>query len=88
MPEFVFFKKGNKTTALVKSDAQGAALLLEQGYEKQFEEVLAADSQRALARLADIKKEEEIAPFAWATGAIFCGLLFVIMAVVAYLFGN
>ncbi|MCT9844382.1 hypothetical protein C6560_18795 [Enterobacter sp. FS01] len=88
MPEFVFFKKGNKTTALEKSDVQGAALFINQGYEKQFEEIIAPDGQHALARLADIKKEEEIAPFAWATGAAFFGVIFAIMMVVGYLFGN
>ena len=36
MPEFIFFKKGNTLSALEKSNVQGARLLLEQGYEKQF----------------------------------------------------
>lgn len=88
MPEFIFFKKGNKTTALEKSDAPGAALLLEQGYEKQFEEVLAADSQRALARLADIKKEEVLTERAFMTWPAFAAAVFIIMLAVGYLFGN
>ena len=86
MPEFVFFKKGNHTTALEKSDVQGAALLREQGYEKQFEEIIAPDSQRALARLADIKKEEDTALHAWATGAVFTAVIVPVLGFIGYLF--
>ncbi|HCN95807.1 MULTISPECIES: hypothetical protein [Leclercia] len=86
MPEYIFFQKGTKIIALDKSDVQGASLLCEQGYKKQFEEIIAPDSQRALARLADIKKEEEIAPLAWATGAVFTVLIVPVLGLIGYLF--
>ncbi|MFO3905378.1 hypothetical protein AAHD62_12740 [Enterobacter hormaechei] len=88
MPEFVFFKKGNKTTALEKRDVQGARLLLEQGYDKLFEEIIAPDGHHALARLADIKKEEILTERAFMTWPAFVAAVFIIMLVVGYLFGN
>lgn len=58
MPEFCFFKKGQHIAALERSDAEKSAQLAGEGWEKQFEEVRAADAQSALARLADMRKEE------------------------------
>lgn len=75
MAKFIFFKKGHNVAALDKSDVQGARMLAEQGYIEQFEEITAPDGQRALARFDDIKKEEETALHAWATGAVFFGLI-------------
>ncbi len=86
MPEFVFFRKGPQILAIEKSNQEAASKCIEQGYKKQFEEIIAADSQRALARLADIKKEEEIAPFAWATGAVFFGLIVPVIGFICWLF--
>ncbi len=75
MTTFVFFKKGSQLFALDKADTEKASRLKAKGYEKQFEEIDAALAEQALKRYADIKKEEEIAPFAWASGAIFQALL-------------
>ena len=61
MPEFCFYQKGQRTRALKRSDADAALRLTEQGYEKQFEEINAADEEQALARFADIRKEKQIA---------------------------
>ena len=88
MPEFIFFKIGNTLSALEKSNVQGARLLLEQGYEKQFEEIMASDSQHALARLADIKKEEALTEHAFMTWPAFAAAVAIIMMVVGYLFSN
>ncbi|AXF58459.1 hypothetical protein DVA43_02270 [Leclercia sp. W6] len=86
MAEFIFFQKGEQIAALDKSDLQGAKMLVEQGYKKQFEEVTAPDGPQALARFADIKKEEEVAPFAWATGALFFGLIVPVLGFISWLF--
>lgn len=86
MAEFIFFQKGKQIAALDKSDLQGAKMLVEQGYKKQFEEVTAPDGQQALARFADIKKEEEVAPFAWATDALFFGLIVPVLGFISWLF--
>ncbi|MEB6378426.1 hypothetical protein MXM41_05685 [Leclercia adecarboxylata] len=86
MAEFIFFKKGNNVAALDKSDVQGARVLIEQGYIKQFEEITAPDGQRALARFDDIKKEEETALHAWATGAVWVALLVPVLGFISWLF--
>ncbi|MBZ0056559.1 hypothetical protein PAS25_00240 [Leclercia adecarboxylata] len=85
MAEFIFFKKGNSVAALDKADAQGARMLIEQGYIRQFEEITAPDGQHALARFDDIKKEEELGPFVWATGALFCGLIVPVIGLIGWL---
>ena len=54
MPEYCFFKKGKHTVALKKSDEQRAFQLTEQGYEKQFEEVIAANEKQALGKRKSI----------------------------------
>ena len=66
MQDFCFFKKGRHIAALERSDAEQSALLTEGGWEKLFEEVSAADAESALARLADMRKEES------TTDARFC----------------
>lgn len=86
MPEFLIFKKGPQIVAIEKNNQEAASRCIEQGYEKQFEEPNAPDSQRALARFTDIKKEEETAPIAWATGVVFFALIAAIGGIVSYLF--
>jgi len=44
MPEFCFFKKGQHIAVLERSDTEKVALLSNDGWEKQFEEVRAADA--------------------------------------------
>ncbi|KGT91200.1 hypothetical protein [Enterobacter cancerogenus] len=78
MPEYCFYKKGNQIVALRKSDIKGATLLTRQGFEKQFEEVSAADEKAALSRFNDIRKEKHIDQHNFRAGAItmpFIGIL-------------
>ncbi|MFS2222556.1 hypothetical protein [Pantoea sp. B65] len=86
MPDYCFFKKGNNTAVLEKSDAGGASLLTGQGYQKQFEEVSAPNAKGALARFADIRKEEQKTEYAFATGAAFIALIVGLIAAVDFLF--
>ena len=75
MHEFCFFKKGQHIAALERSDAEKTAQLTGDGWEKQFEEVHAADAESALARLADMRKEEVTTERAFITGSVFSSLL-------------
>ena len=58
MPEYCFFKRGAQIAALERTDAEKTAQLSRDGWEKLFEEVHATDAKSALARLADMRKEE------------------------------
>jgi len=75
MQDFCFFKKGRHIAALERSDAEKSALLTEGGWEKLFEEVSAADAESALARLADMRKEEVTTERAFVAGSVFSSLL-------------
>jgi hypothetical protein len=78
MPEYCFYKKRNQIAALQKSDNVRATLLTRQGFEKQFEEVSAADEKAALSRFNDIRKEKRIDQHNFRAGAItmpFIGIL-------------
>lgn len=75
MPEFCFFKKGQHIAALERSDAEKAAQLTGNGWEKEFDEVRAADPESTLARLADMRKEEVKTERAFITGSVFSSLL-------------
>ncbi len=86
MPEYCFFKKGNHITALERRDIAGASDLTEKGFEKQFEELNAADVKRALARFIDIRKEEQTTTHSFVTGAVFASLLTGLVAVAGWLF--
>ncbi|HAU5565738.1 TPA: hypothetical protein JD264_18245 [Serratia fonticola] len=79
MPEFCFFKKGHNIAALERSDSEKLAQLVEDGWEKQFEEVRAADAESALERLADMRKEEVTTERAFITGSVFSSLLTAIL---------
>ena len=43
MPEYFIFKKGSAVHARPAADTDAASTLKEQGYEKQFEEIIASD---------------------------------------------
>lgn len=79
MPEFCFFKKGQHIAALERTDAEKSAQLIGDGWEKMFEEVRAADAESALARLADMRKEEVTVERAFVTGSVFSSLLTAIL---------
>lgn len=80
MPEYCFFKKDKQIVVLKKSEEQRAVELTEQGYEKQFEEVIAANETLALARFADIRKEKEIDQHNFLAGAIAMPLIGIVTA--------
>ena len=84
MKDFIFFKKGTQISAVEKRNADAAALLQEQGYERQFEEVTAFDAASALARFNDIKKEEELNWYAFAMGPAFTILIVFVLGALAY----
>jgi hypothetical protein len=75
MPDFYFLKKGQHIAAIERSDADKSAQLVGEGWEKQFEEIRAADAENALARLADMRKEEVATEHAFITGSVFSSLL-------------
>ncbi|MCV3301132.1 hypothetical protein CG435_08245 [Pantoea ananatis] len=79
MPEFFFFKKGQHIAALESSDVEKSARLILDGWEKQFEEIRAADAESALSRLADMRKEEVTTERALITGSVFSTLLTAIL---------
>ncbi|TWD32057.1 MULTISPECIES: hypothetical protein [Pantoea] len=68
MPEFCFLKKGKHIAALERSDAEKATQLTEDGWEKQVEEVRAADAENVIARLAEMRKEDASTERALVTG--------------------
>lgn len=79
MPEFCFFKKGQHIAALERYDTEKAAQLAGDGWVRQFEEARAADAESALARLADMRKEEVTTERAFITGSVFSSLLTAIL---------
>ncbi|HHP7837664.1 TPA: hypothetical protein ACSHSI_004718 [Serratia marcescens] len=79
MADFILFRKDHHLTAVNKSDAESASLLVGQGYEQQPEEIEAADANMALKRFADIKNEEIATEHAFTTGAVFSSVLSAIL---------
>jgi hypothetical protein len=86
MPDYCFFKKDKQTIVLERPDADEAARLTEQGYEKQFEEVSAIDENQALARFDDIRREKRIDQHNFLAGAIAMPLIGILTAVAIKLF--
>lgn len=77
--EFYFFKKGQHIAALERSGAEKSAQLVGEGWEKQFEEIRAADAENALSRLADMRKEEVTTEHTFITRSVFSSLLTAIL---------
>lgn len=86
MPEYCFYNKDKQTVVVKKSDAESAFQLTEQGYEKQFEEIIAPDETQALARLADIRREKQVDQHNFLAGAIAMPLIGVMTAAATSLF--
>ncbi|MBS0882007.1 hypothetical protein JK231_15535 [Pantoea sp. JGM49] len=86
MPEYCFYKKRNQIVALQKSDNVRATLLTRQGFEKQFEEVRAADEKAALSRFDDIRKEKRIDQHNFRAGAITMPFIGVLTAITSLFF--
>ncbi len=75
MPAFCFFEKGKQIVALELPDAKKSTQLVNLGWKKLFEEVSARDAESALARLADIRREERATECAFVTAPLFSSLL-------------
>jgi len=86
MPDYYFFQKNKQIVVLAKHEVNVATQLIEQGYEKQFEEVSAIDKKQALARLADIRREKQIDSHNFLAGAHTLPLIGVMTAAASYLF--
>ncbi|WP_311791213.1 MULTISPECIES: hypothetical protein [Pantoea] len=85
MPDYRFYKKGQKVVALKSADAPGAALLLKQGYEKQREEICATNENHALTRFMDIRRENRIDQHNFLAGAGTMPFIGVMTAIAAFL---
>jgi len=79
MPNYIFFRKGEQIAVLERSEAEKALLLTDQGYEKQYEEIDAPNAEHALARYADIRKEERTTEHAFITGTVFSTIVTAIL---------
>ena len=86
MPDYCFYQKGQQYVALERTDAGSAAQLTAQGFEKQFEEVSAVDEKSALARFADIRRNNQIDRDNFLAGAGQMPLIGVIAAAATALF--
>jgi hypothetical protein len=86
MPDYCFFKKGKQTVALERVNLDGASQLTAKGYEKQFEEIYATDEKHALARFADIRRENQIDHHNFLAGTGVMPFIGVLRAVAVSLF--
>lgn len=86
MPDYCFYTQGKQTVALARSSVNRAADLLARGYKKEVEEVHAADEKQAIARFADIRKENAIDRHNFLAGAGTMPWIGVLTALAAFLF--
>ncbi|PEI05518.1 hypothetical protein CRM79_21075 [Pantoea agglomerans] len=86
MSDYRFYTKGKHIVALKRSDVNHASDLTEQGYKKEFEEVRASDETEALARFADIRRNQRIDQHNFLAGAATMPLIGVLTAVATFLF--
>ncbi|WP_264272428.1 hypothetical protein [Duffyella gerundensis] len=85
MPHYCFYKKARHVVVLASSDATSAEPLLQQGYEKQFEEVSALNADRALRRFADIRRDKRTDQHNFLAGAATFPLIGVLTAFAMFL---
>ncbi|MBA7853777.1 hypothetical protein HV318_01750 [Enterobacter sp. RHBSTW-00901] len=86
MPDYCFFQKDKQIIVLERTDVNNASQLLEQGFEKQFEEVSAMNEESALTRFADIRKNNQIDRSNFLAGAGTMPLIGVLRAAATALF--
>lgn len=86
MSDYRFYSKGKHTVALKRSDVNRTLDLTEQGYKKEFEEVRASDETQALARFADIRRNQRIDHHNFLAGAATMPLIGALTAVAAFFF--
>ncbi|TDN55670.1 hypothetical protein [Scandinavium goeteborgense] len=85
MPDYHFYKKNKKIVALETSEKDEAFHLMNQGYQKQFEEVNSINRENALTRLADIRRNNRIDHRNFLAGAGTMPLIGVLTAVAVFL---
>ncbi|PDO90464.1 hypothetical protein [Kosakonia pseudosacchari] len=60
MTDYCFYQKGKQLVVLKSAEMDAASQLVAQGFEKQFEEISATNEKNALARFADIRRDNQI----------------------------
>ncbi|MGK3142236.1 hypothetical protein [Pantoea sp. C2G6] len=85
MPDYHFYKKGKHVVAIERQEEHETLQYLQQGYEKQFEEIRSASQQDALKRFADIRKGDRIDQRNFLAGAGEMPLIGVLTAIATYL---
>ncbi|HHE6469322.1 TPA: hypothetical protein ACPFI9_001009 [Providencia rettgeri] len=75
MNHYSFFMKAGKVIAIVTPNKQETQKLITAGYEKQFEEVEAVSTEKALERFADIRGEEVKNIYALTSPDILLGIV-------------
>jgi len=85
MPDYHFYQKGKQIVALERSEENQALQLINQGYEKQFEEVSATTKKSAPTRLSNIRKDNRIDKRNFLAGAGTMPLTGILTAVAVFL---
>ncbi|MGP2503774.1 hypothetical protein ACTUSN_20595 [Pantoea ananatis] len=85
MPDYHFYQKGKQIVALERSEENQALKLINQGYEKQFEEVSATSKKSALTRLSNIRTDNRIDKRNFLAGAGTMPLIGILTAAAVFL---
>ncbi|MBA4823484.1 MULTISPECIES: hypothetical protein [Pantoea] len=85
MPDYHFYQKGKQIVALERSEENQSLNLINQGYEKQFEEVSATSKKSALTRLSNIRTDNRIDQRNFLAGAGTMPLIGILTAVAVFL---
>ena len=85
MPDYHFYKKGKQTIALEHWDEGEACRLLNDGYEKQPEEINAVTKKKAHTRFSDIRRDNQTDQNNFLAGAGTMPLIGILTAVAAFL---
>ncbi|MDH2364487.1 MULTISPECIES: hypothetical protein [Providencia] len=75
MNHYSFFMKAGKVIAIVTPNEQETQKLITAGYEKQFEEIEAVSTEKALERFANIRGEEVKNIYALTGSDILLGIV-------------
>lgn len=86
MPDYCFFQKGDQTVVLMITDVSRASQLIEEGFEKQFEEISDVNEKKALERFEDIRRNNHIDRKNFLAGAITAPYIGILTAFITYLF--
>lgn len=86
MSDYFFYQKDKHTIAVERSEVDKAAQLAAEGYKKQFEEISASNERNALARFADIRKNNQIDRHNFLAGAAAMPLIGLLTAAAISLF--